>query len=67
MATVAFQDSVNPKQAHIYDINGKLVAHKYTYNLENNFKMNMSSLKSGIYFLHFEAEEGTVVKQLVKL
>ena len=67
VATVAFQDSVNPKQAHIYDINGKLVAHKYTYNLENNFKMNMSSLKSGIYFLHFEAEEGTVVKQLVKL
>lgn len=65
-ATIAFQDFFNPTQAKIFDINGKQVSQKYTYNLENNFKMDMSGLSSGVYFLHFESEEGTVVKQLIK-
>ena len=64
--TIAFQDFINPTQAKIYDINGRQVVQKYTYNLENNFEMDMSSLSSGLYFLHFESEEGTVVKQLLK-
>lgn len=64
--TIAFQDEINPTQAKIFDINGKQVSQKFTYNLENNFKMDMSELSSGTYFLHFESEEGTVVKQLIK-
>lgn len=66
-ATIAFQDFINPTQAKIFDINGKQVSQKFTYNLENNFKMDMSELSSGTYFLHFESEEGTVVKQLIKI
>ncbi len=65
-ATIAFQDFINPTQAKIFDINGRQVAQKYTYNLENNFKIDMSDLSSGLYFLHFESEEGIVVKQLLK-
>ncbi|WP_431605182.1 T9SS type A sorting domain-containing protein [Croceibacter atlanticus] len=41
--------------------------HKYTYNLENNFKLDMTNLKSGIYFMNFEAEEGTITKRIIKL
>lgn len=65
-ATIAFQDFINPRQAKIFDVNGRQVAQKYTYNLENNFKIDMSNLSSGLYFLHFESEEGTVIKQLIK-
>ena len=64
--SISFMDFVNPTQAKIYDINGRQLSQKYTYNLENNFKMDMSALSTGTYFLHFESEEGTVVKQLIK-
>lgn len=66
-ATVSFEDTISPKMVNVYDVTGKLVLHKYTYNLENNFKLDMTNLKSGIYFMNFEAEEGTITKRIIKL
>lgn len=64
--TVSYPNSINPTQAKIYDLNGRLVAQKYTYNIEYNFDMDMSNLSNGMYFLHFESEEGTIIKSLIK-
>jgi hypothetical protein len=65
-ATVSFEDSISPKMVKVYDLKGNVVLQKYAYNLQNNFKLDLTGLTSGIYFINFEAEEGTITKRILK-
>ena len=65
-ATVSFEDIISLNSMKIFDIKGSMVAHKYLYNLENNFKLDLSHLESGIYFMNFESDKGEIVKRFIK-
>ena len=48
----------------IKDILGKTVAVKY--NLRNNAKIDISKLKSGVYFVKIKMKDTEVVKKIIK-
>ena len=62
----SFEDIISLNSMKIFDIKGSMVAHKYLYNLENNFKLDLSHLESGIYFMNFESDKGEIVKRFIK-
>lgn len=52
------------QQVKIYDIKGSLVSGK-TINSQN-IQLNVSTLKSAVYFVEISTESGTTVKRIVK-
>lgn len=57
---LSFENSINKFQANIYDIQGKLVLTN-----ENVKRINVSGLKTGLYFLEINTKKATLVKKLV--
>jgi len=50
----------------VFDLTGKLVIYKQDIQIENTHTMNISGLKSGMYFVRINSELGTVTKRLIK-
>src|SRR5690606_10283151 len=52
-------------QVAVYDVAGKQLSIQ-TFNNESEIQLNVENLVSGVYMLHIQTNEGTVVKKLVK-
>lgn len=49
----------------IYDIAGKLILEDYA-QMENNFKMNITALKAGVYFIKVKSDEVSLIQKFIK-
>jgi hypothetical protein len=54
-------------KAIIFNLQGKRVLSLTKENTPNNFRLDLSNLPSGIYFLKIKKERGEAVKKLIKL
>lgn len=52
------------EMAEIYDINGRLISE--FKNIENHSSIDLSRLKSGIYFIKFANSAQTIMKKIIK-
>lgn len=66
-----FQDVVKIKlptnetsKTLIYNLNGKIISESHQHS--ENYKLDVSSLSSGIYFLKISTENRTIVKRIIK-
>ncbi|MAZ72676.1 MAG: hypothetical protein CMC70_05980 [Flavobacteriaceae bacterium] len=50
----------------IYDATGKLVLFKRDVEIAENIRLDISTLHAGVYFVRFNAENGTITKKLLK-
>ena len=50
----------------IFDLSGKLLIYQADTTIRSTFSLDISSLKSGIYFLRMNSEIGEVTKKMIK-
>ena len=51
----------------IYNLQGQVVLFDHSVPSNGTISLDLSSIKTGIYFIKISSEEGTVVKKIVKL
>ena len=63
---MTFNNSFSDKiQLYVYDIQGKLVFSKSKYIENGKINLNVSELRSGLYFLKINNGQGEVTKKLI--
>tara|TARA_R110002110_G_scaffold90627_3_gene235453 strand:+ start:2245 stop:4986 length:2742 start_codon:yes stop_codon:yes gene_type:complete len=60
---------VSPKtivtSATVYDISGRKVK-EVNFNNQSNYQVDLSSIKTGVYFINIATESGTITKRVIK-
>jgi hypothetical protein len=53
---------------NIYDVLGKEIYYNKTYQIEGKqqFNLDVSNFKNGIYFINFESNQQSEMQQLIK-
>ena len=50
----------------LFDISGKLVIYQPDVTIANRYTLDISGLKTGVYFVRINSNLGTVTKRLIK-
>jgi hypothetical protein len=51
--------------ATVYDISGRKVK-EVNFNNQSNYQVDLSSIKTGVYFINIATESGTITKRVIK-
>jgi hypothetical protein len=54
------------KEVVVYTITGVIVGQQSTDNRQQTLTIDLSDLKSGIYFVKINTEKGNIVKRIIK-
>lgn len=63
--TVTNSENIGISEVVVYDTTGKQIKTK-RYNNENNVQLNLADIAAGVYLLHIQTKERTVVKKVIK-
>lgn len=63
--TIANDDHLGIEQIRVFDVHGRKVQQE-KFNKESQIQVDLSRLNRGIYMIHMQTNEGTVVKKVIK-